>query len=304
MGISGEFIPMIAHAIREQLCQARLNFDEAIQAPPMRDRPMRMDSQPESWGPEVRLLTGDELEKVSKEKERSSRCVLPYSSSLFRRMRRNRQLDRPRYSAPVNLTSPAAFPRPDMLPRPNIPSPQHHNQYYTPQHSPGRTLDDPFGGYPNGSPVMASSRPGSPPKKIAYKNYQATDDDLRILENYVYKYAPLKGQGSPGKTSPKKTAEPIPVDTELLAHQIELMQSAPPVDEDMISELDPQSPKRERSSSPVKKHRGFGASAQMFNADGAIDVGGMSLEKLIVRIPKQVEVQLVFAIGSLHTHTS
>jgi hypothetical protein len=108
------------------------------------------------------------------------------------------------------------------------------------------------------------------PKKIAYKNYQPTEDDIRILQDYVYKYAPPEGspQKSPSK-SPTRTGEIPRPDPELLAYQIEQMKSMPP------EESESGSPVREGSKSPIKKHRGFGASAKVFNADDTIDVGGI-----------------------------
>lgn len=73
---------------------------------------------------------------------------------------------------------------------------------------------------------------------------------------------------SPMKKPSKKTA-PTPVDQELLARQLVLLanQTPPP---------GPPSPTKsvDGDGAPVKKHRGFGASAQMFNADGSIEVGG------------------------------
>ena len=73
LGIGSEFVPMIAHSIREQLCQARLNFDEALQAPLTVPRPLRDETYASQWAPEVHILTEEELGKLLKEKERSSR---------------------------------------------------------------------------------------------------------------------------------------------------------------------------------------------------------------------------------------
>jgi len=73
LGISSEFVPMISHSIREQVAIARLNFEEAVPAPIIKTRPLRLDVLQESWGPEIRIMTQDELEKIVKEQERSSR---------------------------------------------------------------------------------------------------------------------------------------------------------------------------------------------------------------------------------------
>ena len=78
LGISSEFVPMIAHSIREQVAIARLNFEEATPAPIIKTRPLRLDVLQESWGPELRIMTEEELEKIFKEQERSSRYFLHY----------------------------------------------------------------------------------------------------------------------------------------------------------------------------------------------------------------------------------
>jgi hypothetical protein len=73
LGISSEFNPMISQSIREQVAIARLNYEEATPAPIIKTRPLRLDVLQESWGPEIRIMTEDELEKIVKEQERSSR---------------------------------------------------------------------------------------------------------------------------------------------------------------------------------------------------------------------------------------
>lgn len=73
MGIGGEFIPAISYSIREQVCQARLNWDDAEPAPQLTSRPLRTDLQQEVWEPEVRELTEEEIDRIVREKERQSR---------------------------------------------------------------------------------------------------------------------------------------------------------------------------------------------------------------------------------------
>lgn len=73
MGISGEFIPAISYSIREQVCLARMNLDDAEPAPPIRSRPFRNDIQEEVWEPELRELTEEEIDRIVREKERQSR---------------------------------------------------------------------------------------------------------------------------------------------------------------------------------------------------------------------------------------
>jgi hypothetical protein len=75
LGVGGEFVPIIAHAIREQVCFARLNYDEADQPPNFRKRPLRVDGMEEEWEPEVRVLDEEEMERIFKEKERSTRRI-------------------------------------------------------------------------------------------------------------------------------------------------------------------------------------------------------------------------------------
>ncbi len=73
LGLSSEFIPMISHSIREQVAIARLNYEEALPAPIIKTRPLRIDVSQESWGPEIRTMTEGEVERIFKEQERSSR---------------------------------------------------------------------------------------------------------------------------------------------------------------------------------------------------------------------------------------
>lgn len=73
LGIAGEFIPAIAFSIREQVCQARINLEDAESAPGIRSRPIRMESHEEMWSPDIRELTEEEIDKIIREKERNSR---------------------------------------------------------------------------------------------------------------------------------------------------------------------------------------------------------------------------------------
>ncbi|KAJ3019630.1 Snf5- protein 1 [Thoreauomyces humboldtii] len=73
LGVGGEFVPVIAHAVREQVCFARMNWDDATPAPPVRGRPFRGENVEDEWEPELRELTEAELERNAREKERSTR---------------------------------------------------------------------------------------------------------------------------------------------------------------------------------------------------------------------------------------
>jgi hypothetical protein len=124
--------------------------------------------------------------------------------------------------------------------------------------------------------------PGSPSssKKVAYKNYHPTENDLKNQENYVYKFAPpdasnASPQVTPGRLgSLKKTvADVVPSDPELLAKQLDRMKNTPLPLSNIPLKRPVEEIEERLDSSPVKKHRGFGASAQMYNADNSIDVG-------------------------------
>ncbi|KAI8917686.1 hypothetical protein DFJ77DRAFT_314903 [Powellomyces hirtus] len=73
LGVGGEFVPVIAHAVREQVCFARMNWDDATQAPAFRDRPFRPENVEDDWEPELRELSEQEIERILREKERNTR---------------------------------------------------------------------------------------------------------------------------------------------------------------------------------------------------------------------------------------
>ncbi|KAJ3283622.1 hypothetical protein HK104_010293 [Borealophlyctis nickersoniae] len=76
LGVGGEFVPVIAHAIREQVCLARNSFHDATQAPPVPSRPFRALQHEDVWEPELKELTEQEMERIFKEKDRNTRFVL------------------------------------------------------------------------------------------------------------------------------------------------------------------------------------------------------------------------------------
>lgn len=81
--MSGEFVPMIAHTIREQICLARLQFEDALQAPHLETRPLRYEPMTDAWGPEIKLLDEEELGRIAKEKERESRYLFSLYDDFF-----------------------------------------------------------------------------------------------------------------------------------------------------------------------------------------------------------------------------
>jgi hypothetical protein len=71
VGIAGEFIPMIAHSIREQLVQARLDFHDGLTAPDY-STPVREDEDDE-WEPDLKLLDDEQILQMLKEEDRNNR---------------------------------------------------------------------------------------------------------------------------------------------------------------------------------------------------------------------------------------
>jgi len=76
LGIGGEFVPAVAHNIREQICFGRLEYDATVAAPNfsrLTRPPFRNDGDEENWEPELRELDEYEIERLLKEKERNAR---------------------------------------------------------------------------------------------------------------------------------------------------------------------------------------------------------------------------------------
>ncbi len=59
LGIGGEFIPMISHAIREQIVMSRLKFNQNLLCDEF-VRPLRMPQEDE-WEPELYMIPDDEI---------------------------------------------------------------------------------------------------------------------------------------------------------------------------------------------------------------------------------------------------
>lgn len=81
LGIAGEFAPAIATAIRDQVAHARLAFgNDALtvsQRAPAFERlmnpPIRNEASERQWQPELQELTQEDIERMSKERERETR---------------------------------------------------------------------------------------------------------------------------------------------------------------------------------------------------------------------------------------
>ncbi|KAJ3363091.1 Snf5- protein 1 [Kappamyces sp. JEL0680] len=72
LGLGGEFVPLVATSIREQVVLARLNFDDAMQAP-LYSRYLRDEDDSFAWEPTVRFLSEQEIAEIAREDERESR---------------------------------------------------------------------------------------------------------------------------------------------------------------------------------------------------------------------------------------
>jgi len=72
IGVGGEFVPTVACAIREQLYQARINFDDAPKAFDLTVPPLRPSIEGE-WEPMMEELSDGEIERRHKEQERTAR---------------------------------------------------------------------------------------------------------------------------------------------------------------------------------------------------------------------------------------
>ncbi|KAJ3410469.1 SWI SNF, matrix associated, actin dependent regulator of chromatin, sub b, member 1 [Chytridiales sp. JEL 0842] len=78
VGVGGEFVPLIAHNIREQVHKARLDDRVGdIEFLPLLEGDLLLRSENEvvNYTPEVKELSEDDVEKILKERERTSRRV-------------------------------------------------------------------------------------------------------------------------------------------------------------------------------------------------------------------------------------
>lgn len=75
LGIAGEYIPIIAHAIREQLFAARMNFEDAPKSKDVPAPPFRAEDEDILWNPLLEELDPEELEQRMKENERAARFL-------------------------------------------------------------------------------------------------------------------------------------------------------------------------------------------------------------------------------------
>lgn len=83
LGIGGEFVAVVAHAIREQVVLARINFKESEKPKMWKERPLRKEEHEDDWEPELRLLTDDEIHVMLKEQDRNSRYIDSYTGKFI-----------------------------------------------------------------------------------------------------------------------------------------------------------------------------------------------------------------------------
>ena len=245
LGIAGEFIPLIAHSIREQVCMARLNHEDATGAPEFLKVPVRPEGVEDDWEPEFRELTEEELERIAKEKERSSRRL--------RRSQKFNPITTTRGSSMTSLTA------------------QNPNRQLLQQSLAARSA------FKFSNPQAAfQAGQGS---RVTHKNYQPTPEEINMFRLYNPSFNPalaMQNQQGGYQDHPQGVArkQSVPkIDTELVSKQIELMRngSVSPVRSPTKSVIS-----ADGEHAPPRVHRGFGASATVFNATGHIEVGGMS----------------------------
>lgn len=73
LALQPEFIPSIAHSIREQLCLARIQWEDEMNAPEIGRSGFRI--REEDWEPSIREITDSDLVKLAKDRDRNPRLV-------------------------------------------------------------------------------------------------------------------------------------------------------------------------------------------------------------------------------------
>ncbi|KAI3645914.1 hypothetical protein MP228_008842 [Amoeboaphelidium protococcarum] len=236
LGIGGEWVSSVAHQIREQICYARINFDDVLKMDslPVDSKtstimPFRVDC--EDYGPQLEFLDPEELERREKELDRTSRRL--------RRSQKNEGnfivLNRHGYDNDTQESS--RFSR----------------RFQQSQQQQQRQ-----------SNVFQQNNAGMPSFNSAGIVNQQYNFGIANIPGAVYQRtqqpAPLPKQGASTSKVPYRNYKPTPEEEALVLKKMEetIKQNA------LLGQL---------GSSPPKGHRGFGASAQKFNADGSLEVG-------------------------------
>ena len=132
--------------------------------------------------------------------------------------------------------------------------------------------------------MSSMQRSPSPPRVQPYRFYQPTERERQAMQGL---FAP---------TSPKVPIMPsFMPDPALLNKQLDLIQNGSTA---LLS-----SPSR----SPPKLHRGFGASAHVFNADGSIEMSGKDISRIDNennRFSQKLEMLLVLNVGLVYAYSS
>jgi hypothetical protein len=219
---------------------ARLNYEDATGAPQLLKVPVRPEGVEDDWEPEFKELTEEELERIAKEKERSSR-----------RLRRSQKFN------PITTTRASSMA-----------SLNTQNRQLMQQSMTARSAFK----FSNPQVALQAAGQGS---RVTHKNYQPTTEEINMFRLYNPSFNPAQGQAMMNQQEHPQNVtrkQSIPkIDTDLVAKQIELMRhgSVSPVRSPTKSVIS------DGEHAPPRVHRGFGASATVFNATGNIEVGGI-----------------------------
>ncbi|KAL3896661.1 MAG: hypothetical protein SGCHY_003927 [Lobulomycetales sp.] len=236
LGVGNEYAVRIASSIREQICLARMNYEDSmISSGVSAGNVYRTIGELSEWEPETFDLSPEEMERIAKEKDRETR-----------RMRRNQ-----RAGSDFNPMLELATRR-------------------SSETQPGSWKSS----FVKPERVYMSSSSSTEGKTVAYQFYQGELEDVNSLEarsmDIDGKRALLSANKLPSLTRRRTSG----VSEDILLEQLDLMienkaslesaaSDTPTLRRESESSTD--SSASSASSSAPKKHRGFGASAQMFN---------------------------------------
>ncbi|KAI8803562.1 hypothetical protein BJ742DRAFT_497500 [Cladochytrium replicatum] len=334
LGLGGEFVPAIAHSIREQVCNARLHFDDApIAHEEGRYWPFRQDVGDHEWEPELRELSEAELDRITKERDRNARRLRrsqrvtrssqngyslsdglnPYQRSISPPSQPQKSIPYKNYiptheeqmlMSQLHILSPSNQPDPSQEPWSIVKS----DSVTTPPYKRHPSFDEltfpppPPPAYPfHYTDFQHHQQPYPPflgvdPTTIAPQTASPLDFQPTAL---AHGPSPTPKSGGPNRSKKRSAGpkEPPTINTEMVRRQVERMQMSPVKCSSAGSDV-PRLTPGSASSSDVgyklpKQHRGFGASAMPFNADGSVEVG----------VPKKLALRLVSSFRCIYTHT-
>jgi hypothetical protein len=239
LAIGSEFVSIIAHSIREQLCYARLNFDEAPKVQGLEQPPVRKEigDEADEWQPQVEILSEEEIERRIKEQERTAR-----------RLRRSQRISTTgtivmtRGGRDVYYGEDGDSDEEGGGRRRSARASAQMNRIS----SNLRQQQMPFGA---GGPFTSFSALPLQYQAGVYSPASFSFGRQFALQNQQYQM---------NKAVPYKNYKPSPEEEAVILKKLE--------ETIKLSNLAPQ-------ASPPKRHRGFGASANRFNESGMIAVG-------------------------------